>query len=331
MWSLPINCNTIKGMNYILFGEQFPMIKKKLKRLLSERLGEPDDFNVVRYDATEDDLLDALNDCYCLPLGIERKAVVIDNVSFLSKGGDKEILEKYTELFKEPSDEIDVYLIVRSGDVNEKLELVQYVKENGLIVACNNISKEEWPQYVKKYFNDRGVEIDNDAIYELVERVDGDLTRFLNEGAKLTSYSNHIKVLDVTLMVAKPIEDDVFKLSNALLKGEKATALDIYRGLQLLGSRATDTLIPLLANQFRFMSEVLYLYKNNCSSAEIASELGVKEGRVKANLYSIRSNRFSAQEITRILDNLYKLDWQIKSGQIDRFYGFELFLINFPN
>ena len=30
-------------------------------------------------------------------------------------------------------------------------------------------------------------------------------------------------------------------------------------------------------------------------------------------------------------DKLYNLDLQIKSGQIDRSYGLELFLINFPN
>ena len=307
------------------------MIKKRLSRILAERLGEPDDFNVMKYDLSEDDPIDALNDCYCLPLGIDRKAVVIDNVNFLSKGGSKEVIEQYTELFRVPSDEIDVYLIVRGGEINEKLDIVKLVKENGQIIECNNISKEDWPKYVKKYFNDRAIEIDNDAVEELVIRVDGDLTRFLNEGAKLCSYSNHIKAFDITLMVAKPIEDDVFQLSNALLRGEKATALDIYRGLQLLGSRATDSLIPLLANNFRFMSQCLYLNRLGYSSAQIADELKVKEGRVKANLYNIRNNRFSPSELTRILDNLYKLDSQIKSGQIDRFYGFELFLINFPN
>lgn len=318
-------------MNYILFGEQYPMIKKRLSRILTERLETPGEYNVTKYDLSEDDPLDALNDCYCLPLGIDRKAVVIDNVNFLVKGGDKKIVAQYTELFKEPSDEVDVYLIVRGGVINEKLDIVKYVKENGQIIECNNISKEDWPRYVKKYFNDRGVQIDDDAVNELVSRVDGDLTRFLNEGSKLTSYSDHITAFDITLMVAKPIEDDVFKLSNALLKGEKAVALDIYRGLQLLGSRATDSIIPMLAENFRFMSRCLYLSKQGYSSMQIASELNVKEGRVKANLYNIRSNRFNPSELTRILDNLYQLDWKIKSGQIDRFYGFELFLINFPN
>ena len=43
-------------MNYILYGEQSPMIKKRLKKILTERLGEVDDFNVVRFDLDEDEI-----------------------------------------------------------------------------------------------------------------------------------------------------------------------------------------------------------------------------------------------------------------------------------
>ena len=36
----------------------------------------------------------------------------------------------------------------------------------------------------------------------------------------------------------------------------------------------------------------------------------------------------SRRQIAHALDDLYYLDYQIKSGQINRFYGLELFLIN---
>ena len=37
----------------------------------------------------------------------------------------------------------------------------------------------------------------------------------------------------------------------------------------------------------------------------------------------------SEKAIYRTLDDLFNLDLQIKSGLVDRFYAFELFLINF--
>ena len=42
-------------MNYILYGEQYPMIKKRLKKILKENLNEPDDFNVVKIEAPKKD------------------------------------------------------------------------------------------------------------------------------------------------------------------------------------------------------------------------------------------------------------------------------------
>ena len=62
---------------------------------------------------------------------------------------------------------------------------------------------------------------------------------------------------------------------------------------------------------------------------EIAKQLNANEWRVKITLGNVR--RLSRRQIAHALDDLYYLDYQIKSGQINRFYGLELFLINFPN
>ena len=181
----------------------------------------------------------------------------------------------------------------------------------------------------KLYSKNRNVEITSDAINELSNRVDGDLTRFMNEADKLCLYKNSITLADVTLMVAKPLEDDAFQMSNALFRGENGVAISIYRDLKLLGQKFVDALIPMLASQFRFISEVCFLDSKGLEKDEIASELGVSPVRVKIALKNSRS--ISRRQIANALDKLYNLDLQIKSGQIDRSYGLELFLINFPN
>ena len=63
------------------------------------------------------------------------------------------------------------------------------------------------------------------------------------------------------------------------------------------------------------------------SDEEIAKELGIKPIRVsiiKKNIFSI-----SDKILRKTLDDLFTLDSNIKSGTIDRFYAFEMFLINF--
>lgn len=316
-------------MNYILYGKQYPMIKKRLNKLLKDNLKEVDDFNVVKLDNEECSIDDIVNECSMLPLGYEKKAVVVDNVNFLNKVGKNGDTNKILDFLKTNDDSIDLYLIVRNDIIDEKSPIAKYIFDNGLILNFVNLSKNDWPKYVKKYFNDRKVEIDDSATNELIYRVDGDLSRFLNEADKLCLYKNKINLMDVALMVSKPIEDDAFQMSNALFRGDNATALSIFRDLQLLGSKSTDTLIPMLASQFRFISQVCYLYDKGLSNEEISKELACNPFRVKMALQN--SKYLSRKQIASVLDDLYHLDYQIKSGRIDRFYGLELFLINFPN
>lgn len=316
-------------MNYILYGSQYPMIKKRLKKILLERHGSEDDFNIVRFEYKEENVDEIIYETEMLPLGYDSKAVVVDNASFLESKGSKEINEKFLNAMKNCSESIDIILILRNDNIAKKSELFEYVKDNGQIFEFLNLTDEEWPRYVRKYFSDRNVEIEPVAINELVSRIDGDLMRFINEAEKLCLYSDHIRVSDIALMVAKPLEDDAIQIVYALLRNDNATALAAYRDIKLISSRATDPLIPLLASQFRFISQVMFLSSKGLDKSEIASQLNASEGRVGASLRNAK--RFSRRQIAHALDDLYYLDYQIKSGQIDRFYGLELFLINFPN
>ena len=87
-------------MNYILYGEQYPMIRKRLNKILNERLGEPDDFNVVKLDFDESPIEEIISECSLLPLGYDRKAVVVDNASFIEKGADEDATKKFAEAIK---------------------------------------------------------------------------------------------------------------------------------------------------------------------------------------------------------------------------------------
>lgn len=316
-------------MNYILYGELYPMIRKHLNKILKERLGEVDDFNVVKIDFEESNIDEIAYESSSLPLGYDKKAVVVDNALFLTKDVEEKDEEAVLKLLEKSSDDIDIIFILRSEKVNKSGKIFNFVKENGQIFEFLNIEKEQWPLYIRKYFKNKNVEITSEAINELALRVDGDLTRFMNEADKLCLYKNSITLADVVLMVAKPLEDDAFQMSNALFRSENDLAISIYRDLKLIDQRLVDSLIPMLASQFRFISQVLYLDSRGLDKEDIAKQLGASVGRVKMSL--INSRKVSRKEIANALDKLYNLDYQIKSGQIDRSYGFELFLINFPN
>ena len=316
-------------MNYILYGELYPMIRKHLNKILKERLIEVDEFNVTKIDFEESTLDEIEYESSSLPLGYDKKVVVVDNAHFLGKDVEQKDEEKVLDILKKSQDDIDLIFINRDANVDKKGKIFNFIKENGQIFEFLNIEKDEWPIYIRKYFKNKNVEITSEAINELSNRVDGDLSKFINEAEKLCLYKNSITLTDVALMVSKPLEDDAFQMSNALFRGENGVAISIYRDLKLLGQKFVDALIPMLASQFRFISQVCFLDSKGLEKDEIASELGVSPVRVKIALKN--SKNISRKQIANALDKLYNLDLQIKSGQIDRSYGLELFLINFPN
>lgn len=317
-------------MNYIIYGEQYPTIKKTLNKLLKDRLGTPDDFNVVKFDYSEEQLDEIIAECSMLPLGYDKKAVVVDNASFLEKA-NKEVTEKILSCLNNSSDDIDIIFILRNENLDKKGEIVKAIniEGRGEVFELLKLKDTDWPRFAKQFFAKNEVEIDNDAIDELVTRCAGDLTRFVNEANKLCLYKNKITLTDVVLMISKPLENNAFLISDALLKGDTSLALSIYRDLNKVSTKQTEGLIPMLANQFRFFSEIKYLASQGLEYREIANELKANEYRVKISLQNTK--RLSLRQLGRILDELYNLDYQTKSGQIDRFYGLELFLINFPN
>ena len=110
------------------------------------------------------------------------------------------------------------------------------------------------------------------------------------------------------------------------MNGQNMKALGLFRDLQVSNVQPI-VLISMLAGQFRLLDQVLFLMKERWNVDDAAKELGIKPIRVQIMSKFARS--ITSSEIKNILEELFILDKNIKSGQIDRDYGFELFLINF--
>ena len=319
-------------MLYLLFGNQSTMIKTRLNKLIKESLGETDAFNYVRFDAREVPIQNIMDEANYVPLGVEKKAIIVDNAYFLAKTVTKEKIESnqdykvLDQYMAHPNPEIDMYFLVNASNIDKKSETVKIIEQNGKIFELTDITSEMWPEYIRRYFSMLKVSITSDAVNELISRLGEDAQKFVTEANKLSTYTDHITKETIELMVARPFEESSFALTNALVKNEKAKALQIYRDFKTLNQEPI-VFISMVANQFRLYSEVFILAQNGLSLGEIAKTLGVHEYRCRLALQA--QKQYTLEEVLGILDQLYQLDYNIKSGQIDRYYGFELFLINY--
>ncbi len=324
-------------MIHLVYSNQSSEIKKIIKAIAKQSLPERDDMNFVRYDGNNTLIQEIIDEANYVPLGYDRKVVAVDNCYFLMKPKPRNKLESdqdYKTLFsylRNPNPDCDLILTVPTTSLDTGSELFKLLQDVAKITEIKDPDVKEWNKYVKATVDDYikknpGSRMDNDALLELTDRTSGDIPLLRNSVIKLFLYTNHVRYEDVILMVTRPLEDNTFQLFNFLLNNQNDKAVGLFRDLQV-GNVEPVTLIGMLANQFRLLNEVVYLAKKNYDNDTIAKELGIKPIRVQ--ILKRQTYAMSEKAIHRTLDDLFNLDLQIKSGLVDRFYAFELFLINF--
>ena len=323
-------------MIYLVIGKQNIRLKSQTKSIVKKSIGEVDAMNYVEFDATLTLVQEIVDDANYIPLGYDRKAVVVSNCYFLLKNKGRQKIDSdqdfdaLIDYINNPSEDCDLIFLVNisENDIDKKSVIYQAIEKHGKIGTIEEPTSKDWHQVVAKFFQSKwpDKEIDNNAIYELARRTDGDYASLFNNGNKLALYTDHIRFEDVVLLVTRPLEDNVFDIFNFLIDGHNIEAVALYRDLKVTGVEPV-TLISMVANQFRTLNRVSYLAKKGYNADEIAKELGINP--IQAKIQRKNSFVISSKRINQALEDLYQLDLQIKSGLVDRFYSFELFLINF--
>lgn len=323
-------------MIYFIYGHQLPVIKKTLKNLIKTCLNgiEQDDFNVQKLSARLVPIQEIVFDAMSLPLGSDKKVLVVTEPYFLSNEKEKVSFDKeqdFDSLIKylhNPSTATDLIFFLETREINTKNEVYKVLKEKAKIMPQDVLTEEMLKNMGMGIFVRKGATITQDALDELVVRCGDDVSKFTSEATKLSLYKNEINIDDVRLMVSARLEDNAFNMCEALIQGKISKALKIYYDLRI-NKEEPVRLISLLASQFRFLTQVSYLLSKNMTFDAIASELKCHPFRVKKSSQSLVM--ISQKALRNILDELYKEDFAIKSGEKDPYLTFELFLINFNN
>ena len=322
-------------MIYLVYGEQFPLVSKRVKKLITSILADGiDEFNYVRFNAKEETVQEIAYECSLLPFG-DRKVIRVDNPYFLGSIKERISIEKdqeYKELVKyieNLNDMVDIIFVLESKSVNKKNEIYKLIEKHGKVLFEEGLSLDTLSQTGRIYFQRKGVDISEEALKLLLERTGDNVSQFIQEADKLALYKKTIGVDDVHEMVPIPLEQNAFIICDSLITNQINKAIKTYRDLLILKEEPVR-LVALLATQFRLYAQISYLYsieKNN--QEDIATLLKIHPYRVKLMCRNLV--RISYFQLLNVIENLYQLDSKIKSMEIDPIIGLELFLVNFNN
>lgn len=308
----------------------YSMGKKHAHKLEPKR----NEFNFVSLNMAVTSLNTLYEECEMIPLGFESKTILADGCYFFAKTKTKPKLlpddsyDKMSTYLSNPNMQVNLIFTCQAEKIDEKNPLVSLIKKVGVIKEVTLPKPNEYQAYMERYFSSRGCSIANGAANELINRVGSDYGRFMQEIDKLASYANgeQIGLINVEKLVAGKDEDDVFALSNALIRGDIKKSITIYRQLKLTSIDEVP-LIGMLASQFRFMDMVSFLDNRGLDSNAIARELKASPYRVEITLRNLY--RAKKGDVARVIEMLYQADKDILSGRCSGPYAFERFLANY--
>lgn len=310
----------------IIYGTDLFLIKKYIKKIKKEFLIDNDEFSFENFDYIENSLDEIIESMSFLPLGADKKTIIVRNCDFLSNAKLNKEQEKLFDALKKIDGDIDIVLITNKAKIAVTNPISKYVKDKfNSIKELVSIAPHEWFSYASKKFINENVSITKEAINEMIYRCKNNLELFENEFKKVKNYSSSISIEDIKKLISEPIDENNFSMVNYLLSGDISNAIKSYRGMVLNGVEPV-VLIAMLTTQIKFYDEVLYLAKcKKMSNYDIAKELNCNDKRV---YYTLKNcSKYDCDKIGKILHILYEADYNIKAGLVDRFYFFELSLL----
>ena len=314
-------------MNYLLIGNEIYGQNQRKKQLIEQFVSIDDQMNLTYYNEdANNDIRQLIIQCQTYPFLSDYRVIVYENPSFIfdSKLLDAKQQQTLVDYLSNPV-ETTVLIIVINKTVNSNSLIYKKISKYFKIEKFDKLSQNDFEKLVRDDLKTNSVNISKDALDLLLSRLDNDVEKYKNELNKLLTYGNELDYQDIDYLINQPIENDIFKLTNAINQNDLAASLKVYRDLLTNNKNDVLSIIGLLASQYRSMSQVKLLSQLGYNNAQIAAKLNVSAGSV---YYKLRDSlNLSAKELMNKLNQLAILDESIKSGLTEPVSGLELFII----
>lgn len=310
-------------MIYLFYSKESFLIKKEINKIVNDNNIE--DININNYDLNESNIKDVIEDACTFSMFDDKKIIIVNNAYFFTAkkndiDQDLEILENY---LSNPNPSTILIFTFLDSKLDERKKISKTIKKIGVIKDLDNFNNIN--DIVKDMF--KPYSIDNNNINLIIERVGTNLVMLETEIEKIKIYKDkdmNIGKEDIVNLTHENIEANMFLLVDTIINRDKKKALTIYHEMLDMNEEPIAIIIT-LANKIRSLYQTKELYKKGYKEADIASILGVKPGY----LYYLKDSLKKYDSITlyKLLSKLADLDYDIKSGKIDKNMGLELFIL----
>lgn len=265
----------------------------------------------LNFEAVEvgyDDIESALARVQTLPLGAEKRILLIRNAQSLNST-QTNLLKEYLEKRASTSS-----VILAGVGIESKQRLYKLASTYGKVIELGEYTKREYPSLVRSILAEKGKVISNKALAYLLESVGYDLNAIEGAIEKINlcfEEKKRIELEDVVPLISPSVEHSIFELVDQVAIGDTNQSLKLLYNL-LRERKEEQDIFFLLVRQFRLLLLYQALQEKRVSPKEIGNYLKVKPFLVERLRNQAR--RYSLKELKEIYRNLLECDLAMKGG-----------------
>lgn len=315
---------------YLFTGTSEIFIKNRMNRIIQSF--NKYEYTIIKYDMETTSLSTVLSDAITVPFLEELKIIILKNPKFLTKSATstKDEIKAMLKYLKNPCDSTLLIIDATNTAINQSNEIYKMLKNVARIIDYPDPEEIELKGWIVRSFDANGIDIKDDALTLLLEYIGDDQARLSQEIDKLSSYvgkGGTIRKEDIKLLVPKNINNEIYLLIKAIINHDLALTNQIYDNL-ITHTKDSLTIFSLISNKFKELLSTYRLLKYGYSQSDIAKFYNVSTGKAYYIVQEARA--FKLSDLEFYIDKLAELDYQIKSGKLDKTIGLELLLLKLP-
>ena len=323
----------------VLTGEdvgQFEWLKKDILKKIGY---DPSDLNYSYFDMKEASYAEVELDLVSLPFFADEKIVILDHLLDLTTAKKRNLtdedLKQFENYLENPSESTRL-VIFAEGKLDSKRRLVKLLKRDAQIIEATTPKEQDLKRYFSSQAQELGLHFVGDSLDQLLLKSGYDFGELQKNLALLQAYKEdgQITLQDIEEVVPKSLQDNIFDLTQMILKRQIDQARNLVKDLRLQGEDEIK-LIAILLGQFRMFSQVKIFSEEGQSESQIVVSLSDLSGR-KVNPYQVKfalrdSRRLSLSFLKQTMMTFIETDYAIKSGTYEKDYLFDLALLKVAN
>ncbi|HHT50323.1 MAG TPA: DNA polymerase III subunit delta [Eubacteriaceae bacterium] len=324
---------------YLIFGQEQYLCNEFVDNLVEGVLSP--NYKNLNYEYMEGEHITAeriINSCETLPFMEDCRLVIIKDYNYL-QGGESKGSEREAEDIANYLTNISpttCLVFWQSKNVDKRKKLYKTINKYGKIIEFDRLKPYQLEKWLKNRIIRKGKTIKKSVLLLFIENTGYLLKNSLktlmdidNEVDKIINYIGNRKEItkeDIDSLITRSLENDIFRMVDAIGKKDKITALRLLNEM-LKGGESPFMILNMIARQFRILIQCKKLREKGYSQDLIASKLSLAPFIVGKGLS--QSNFFKEDILKQALEDISKVDLKIKTGKLEIKLALEMLVFEY--